>query len=349
MKQLLIAILTSVSVIGTAYAEYTFVVPQKPGGGTSVWAAIVVKQLEKYLDEPIVIRHIPGANDIPGFNKFHNDLRFDNKTVMISHGGNGESYLVDPVDYDYYQYDAIGMMNLTTINGHRTDFDPYTGEIKFASGSGMDADMMAHLLLIGGPELTTSAALKIFDQRYRYVKGMGSGDRRLAYQRGELNVTRESSASYIKHHKDKDYSEVWFSHGVFNLSTGKVESDPNYPNQSFSQVFKDKWGVTPSGEFYDSYILLRNFRDVMQKALWVNKGNPNTEKLRSAFSKMAADPEAMAIIYEQTGRYEWVIGDDMVAALDILRKQIQPASLKNLVIFLRATSKPAVLKEELIK
>ena len=29
-----------------AMADYTFVVPQKPGGGTSVWAQIVAVELE---------------------------------------------------------------------------------------------------------------------------------------------------------------------------------------------------------------------------------------------------------------------------------------------------------------
>jgi hypothetical protein len=349
MKQLLIALLASASILSTAQAEYTFIVPQKPGGGTSVWTSVVAKQLEKFLGEEIVIRHLPGANDIPGFNKFHNELRFDDKTVMVSHGGNGESYLVDNVDYDYYQYDPIGMMNLTIVNGHRTDADPYTDTIKFAAGSGMDPDMMSHLLMIAGPNLTVAKAIDVFNNNYRYIKGMSGGDRRLAYQRGELNVVRESTAAYNKHHMNKDYSQVWYSHGVFNLKTGKVEADPNYPGQSFSEVFKAKWGVEPSGEFYDAYILIRNFRDVMQKALWVNKGNPNTEKLRAAFRAMAADPESMAAIYKSTGKYDWIIGEDMVSALDVLRSQIKPATLRNLVDFLQATGKPAVLKENLIK
>lgn len=349
MKKLLIALLASAGIMSAAHADYTFIVPQKPGSGTSVWTAIVAKELEKHLGEKIIIRHLPGANDIPGFNKFHNELRKDPKTVMVSHGGNGESYLVDPVDYDYYQYDPIGMMNLTIVNGHRKDFDPYTGEVKFSAGSGMDPDMMSHILMMGGPGLTVAKAKEIFAERYRYIKGMSGGDRRLAYQRGELTVTRESTAAYNKYYKDKDYSEVWYSHGVFNLETGKVEADPNYPGKSFTEVFKAKWGVEPSGEFYDSYILLRNFRDVMQKALWVDKGNPNTEKLRAAFRAMAADPASMAIIYEKTGKYEWVIGEDMVKALDILRNQIKPAALRNLVDFLQTTSKPAVFKENLIK
>ena len=33
-----------------AFADYTMIVPQKPGGGTSVWAQIVATEMEKYLD-----------------------------------------------------------------------------------------------------------------------------------------------------------------------------------------------------------------------------------------------------------------------------------------------------------
>ena len=57
----------------SAFADYTFVVPQKPGAGTSQWAAIVAKELGKFTDKPIKILHLPGARDIPGFNAFHNE------------------------------------------------------------------------------------------------------------------------------------------------------------------------------------------------------------------------------------------------------------------------------------
>ena len=76
-----------------AHADYTMVVPQKPGGGTSVWAEIVAKELEKYLCENINIKHIPGARDIPGFNKWHNEMRDDDKVIMVSHGGNCVAFI----------------------------------------------------------------------------------------------------------------------------------------------------------------------------------------------------------------------------------------------------------------
>ena len=105
MKKLLLSLVLTLGITTSVLADtYTFVVPQKPGGGTSVWAQIVATEMEKYLDEKIVIKHIRGARDIPGFNKWHNDMRDDDKVVMVSHGGNGVSFLNEKVDYDYNEY-----------------------------------------------------------------------------------------------------------------------------------------------------------------------------------------------------------------------------------------------------
>ena len=112
-----IALVATCLTMATAQAEYRMIVPQEAGNGTAVWASIIARHLEKQLGEPIVIQHIPGAKDIPGFNEFHNKLRNDPKTIMVSHGGNGIGYLVDRVDYDYKFYDSIGMMNLNIVVG----------------------------------------------------------------------------------------------------------------------------------------------------------------------------------------------------------------------------------------
>ena len=52
---------------------------------------------------------------------------------------------------------------------------------------------------------------------------------------------------------------MWFSQGVYNLETGEVDSDPNWPNQSIHEVFEQKWGEALSGEFWDAFVLVRNF------------------------------------------------------------------------------------------
>ena len=62
-----------------------------------------------------------GARDIPGFNKFHNELQNDPKTIMVSHGGNGVSFLNEKVDYNYSDYESVGLMNLNIIVASRKD------------------------------------------------------------------------------------------------------------------------------------------------------------------------------------------------------------------------------------
>ncbi len=89
MRRFILSLALVLGLTTSAVADYTMIVPQKPGGGTSQWAQIVATEMEKYLDEKIILKHIRGARDIPGFNKFHNELRFNDKTIMVSNGGNG--------------------------------------------------------------------------------------------------------------------------------------------------------------------------------------------------------------------------------------------------------------------
>ena len=58
-----IAVAMVILTILPARADYTLIVPQAPGQGTSVWASIIAKGLSKFTDEPVVVRHIPGARD----------------------------------------------------------------------------------------------------------------------------------------------------------------------------------------------------------------------------------------------------------------------------------------------
>lgn len=351
MKRLLA---TLALVIGTqANADYTLIVPQGPGGGTSVWAGIIAKNLSKYTDEPVVVRHIPGARDIPGYNEFHNKLRFDDKTIMVAHGGNGVSFLLDKVDYDYRQYDAIGMMNLDIVVGKNVKVDAKTGHFNIAGSSGMEPDGAAIAMLVCGPQPggAIDAYLKCWKKRVTWVNGIKGAEKRLGFLRGELNLTRESPAAWFKFWADKaKNNKVWFTHGTYDLSANRQVADSNFPGTQFEDVYKKLWGQLPSGELYEAYRLTRNWRDVIQKSLWVNKGNPNTEKLRAALSKMLADPEAVAAIEKRTGRYGWIVGNDGNKVIAELSKLITEPALKGAVRWNQeAYGFPSVYKPELLK
>jgi hypothetical protein len=64
---------------------------------------------------------------------------------------------------------------------------------------------------------------------------------------------------------------------------------------------------------------------------------------------MLADPAAKKALDDDSGDYEWFIGDDMIKAYSIIKKQINENSLKNLVKFTQEGIKlESIYKHELI-
>lgn len=344
-KKIAVGVFIILATVSAAAADYKLIVPQKVGGGTSVWASIVAKELEKYLDEPVVLVHLPSARDIGGFNDFHNVDQFDDKTIMVSHGGNGVSFLQEDVDYNYADYDSIGLMNLNIIVGKRVGDN--LQKVRFAAGSGMVPEAFAITMLLCG-QATYEQYLACFGHRVVWVNGMSGGERRLAFKRGELNATRENPAAYKKHVEGDEKAEIWFHHGILD-SDGFHRDDPNYEGYQFEQLFWDKWGQYPNGDFYDAYKLVKSFRDGMQKALWVRRDNPNRDKLVAALEQVATNPESVAAIEAKVGKYEWLIGDRGNAHRDGLMTLITPEALYTLVKFnIEALGLDSIYKENLL-
>lgn len=348
MKKIIMGMIALALTVQAAFADYTLVVPQKAGQGTTVWAEIIVKELEKHLGEKINLRLIPGARDIPGINEYHNNLRFDDKTIVVTHGGNGVSFLQEEVDYNYAEYDSIGLMNLNIIAGKLKGDD--MSHPKFPAGSGMVPEAFAMTLLLCGPDKTVDEYIACFEENVTWVKGMSGGERRLAFKRGELNGTRENPATYQKHVAPDENAELWFHHGLLDPATGEHKDDPNYAGYQLEILFEKKWGVKPSGDFYNAYKLVKSFRDGLQKAIWINKGNPNRDKIVAALKAMSEDPESVAAIEAKNGKYDWYIGDEGNRMRDTLMTFITEQALRDLVKFNKeALGLKSVYKENLVK
>jgi hypothetical protein len=346
-KLLTVIVLTIMST--SAIADITLVVPQKPGAGTSVWAQIVAIELEKFLpDDKIKVQHIPGAKGLPGFNKFHNELQHDDNTLMVSNGSNAVSFLTESVDYDYAEYDSIGLMNLNIITGRLTGTD--MNAIKFHNYGGRQPEVMAMAMLLCGP---AKDPIECFNENIQWISGFSQGEGRLAFKRGELNVTRENPAAFIKHiqpYVDEGKAEIWFTHGILQAD-GSHADDPNYPGLQFEILYKEIWGKKPCGDFYDAFVLAKSFRDGLQKAIWIRKDNPNRDRIVAAMNEMANNPESVANIQEKVGNYEWIIGSNGDAHRDTLMTFITEDALRTLIDFtansleLEAEYKPSLIKE----
>jgi len=349
MKKIFMALVLSLGITTSALAEtFTFVVPQKPGSGTTVWTEIVLKELQRFMPgHTLKLRNFPGARDIPAVNAFQNELRFDDTIIMVSHGGNGVSFLQEQVDYNYADWESIGMMNLNIIVGKRLDAD--LDNIIFASNPGRVPDAMALALLLCGPLDSIDAYTTCFKSKVTFVPGFKKGgDRRLAFKRGELTVDRENPAAYKKHIAPNEEAEIWFHHGILQAD-GTHADDPNYPGLQMEILYEQKWGEAPSGPMYDAYVLVKSFRDALQKAFWVNAGNPNAELLQKALLEMSKDEQAIKAIQKKVGNYEWVIGEEGNARRDTLMTFVTEDALRNLVKFSNeALNIQAVYKESIL-
>jgi hypothetical protein len=306
------------------------IVPDSPGSGGAVWASVMAKHLSKYTEEPIVLQHIPGARNIPGMNEWHNKYRFDDKTIAVSLGSHAVNFLLESVDYNFADYEVIGMMNLDLIIGHNKTHNPKTEKSKFGGGNAL-ADALAVGLMICGPQPNTDAYLKCWNEKMTWVKGVAGNQIRPMYLRGELNVTRDPPTSWIRFYQKEPNTVVWFTHGLMDLKTKQQVENPNFKGYLFEDVYKKTWGAAPSGELFEAYHMARSFNNVLQKVIWVNKGNPNAEKLRNAMRKMLSDSEAVAAIIEDSGNYEWVIGKDADKIRQELFSLITEKRLKTLV------------------
>ena len=71
-------------------------------------------------------------------------------------------------------------------------------------------------------------------------------------------------------------------HGILQAD-GTHADDPNYPGIQMEKLFYAANRSKPNSDLYDAYKLVKSFRDGMQKALWVGKGNPNKEKINCPF------------------------------------------------------------------
>ena len=130
-------------------------------------------------------------------------------------------------------------------------------------------------------------------------------------------------------------ARVWMHHGILNATQGTHSDDPNYPGLQLEILFEEKWGVAPSGPFYDAYKLVKSFRDGLQKALWVRKGNPNLGQLREALLLMSVDEESMANIRKKVGDYQWLIGEQGNSQRDTLMTFVTAPALRTLISFNR--------------
>ena len=353
MKKLLTLVAVMFFTVTSAFADYTIYLPTKPGSGLDTWAQVIIKELKKHVDEPLVTQHIPGARHLVGMNKWQKDNRFDDKAITVTGGTTAVNTLVvKGVEYDYTTWDALGVQLLDIFIGKAKNWNPQ-GDVKMVFGNDHAAgDVTGMVLMYCGPlDGKMVSYKKCIDERMIYVKGVGDKEGTLMFMRGEFNIFRGNPTAWTKKIAKLDTGELWFTQGVYNPNTKTIDENPFAQGKDFDTVFKATWGVEPSGELYDVYRLAQTQNDALQKGLWVNKDNPNRDKLVAAMKKMLADPESRAIIAKASGGdYDWALGEEADQIVLDLKAGYTEKKLKDLTWWFntifgwKAEFKPELLK-----
>jgi len=353
MKKTLTAIVISFFMtVSAVAADYTIYLPTKPGSGLDQWAQVVIKELKKHVDGDVKSVHIPGARHRLGMNKWHNENRFKDGAITVTGGTTTVNTLVvSGVEYDYRNWDAIGVQLLDIFVGKRKDWNPKDGGMVFGNDHAAGDTTGMILMYCGNLDGKIESYKKCVEEDMTYVKGVNDKQGTLMFARGEFNVFRGNPTAWTKKISKFEQGELWFTQGVYDPKKKKIVTNPNAPGKDFYTVFKETWGEEPKGELYEAYRLVQFQNDSLQKGLWVNKGAKHRKALVKALKKMLKDPESRAIIAKASGGdYNWAIGEKADKIVLDQRKQYTETKLKNLVWWFnnifgwKAEFKPELLK-----
>jgi hypothetical protein len=351
MKRLLLTLAAAVGIAGPALADYRIIIPQQP---IQPWIETLAPEWSKKLGEKIIIDYQPGAMSVPGVVKFDKTDRQDDKVILQFLNGSAEALLTQKVDFDMDHWAPIGLNHVTNTVGVNKDLDVYKEKIRmpYSPSPATNADAIGVVLQICGPDKDFKGYLDCYREKMKYITSMQTNEANLAYAKNELNVNANGNAGYRQQLLPMDINRTWFTSNQMDLKTGKdldksVEVFPVY-----NDVYKAHWGKLPSdsNDLWNAYHLLRNYRDVLQKSLWVNKGNPNRQKLIDSLRATLDDKEVRAKIEEKIGPFPWIYGDEVYNATAQLKAQTTERALKTVVDWNHeAFGFDTVYKPELVK
>ena len=318
-------IITTSSALAVDYSGKTVTIwiPFKAGGGSDTWARAIGPAFSKNLpgNPTVVVKNVTDGKAIGASNKYFAEHGKDKDgSVVFGTSGSVQLPFIFKDERVRYQY-----KNMVPIFASGTGGVVYVRKDMGVTDIIKDFDKLKGSKLVYGSQGKTSLdavpilAFDMLGLDVNVVYGMkGRKAGRAAILRGETTIDYQTTASYLKHVKplvEKGEMVPLMTWG--SVINGQIKRDPNFPNlPSFSEVY-DKVIKNKNKEAFDAWQVLFNAGFATQKFIVLPKSasdNVVTAWIKAS-GQIVNDLDTMNIINKKLGKYDQIIGENLIFAL----------------------------------
>ena len=318
-------IITTSSALAVDYSGKTVTIwiPFKAGGGSDTWARAIGPAFSKNLpgNPTVVVKNVTDGKAIGASNKYFAEHGKDKDgSVVFGTSGSVQLPFIFKDERVRYQY-----KNMVPIFASGTGGVVYVRKDMGVTDIIKDFDKLKGSKLVYGSQGKTSLdavpilAFDMLGLDVNVVYGMkGRKAGRAAILRGETTIDYQTTASYLKHVKPLvEKGEMVPLMTLGSVINGQIKRDPNFPNlPSFSEVY-DKVIKNKNKEAFDAWQVLFNAGFATQKFIVLPKSasdNVVTAWIKAS-GQIVNDLDTMNIINKKLGKYDQIIGENLIFAL----------------------------------
>ncbi|WP_237212689.1 Bug family tripartite tricarboxylate transporter substrate binding protein [Ruegeria lacuscaerulensis] len=293
-----------------------WIIPFKEGGGSDRWSRFYAPLLSEQLpgQPTIVVKNIPGGGSTKGANQFQARAEPDGKTLLGTSGSTQLPYLLGDkrVNYEYKDWTVV----LATGTGAIMYINPELGVEKAADLVNLDGtDLKFGSQGATSLDLLVLLGLQMLEVDVSPVFGMkGRGAARLAFERGEVNLDYQTSASFLTKVTplvEKGKAVPIMTWG-FPDGSGNIVRDPTFPDlPSFPEVYEQVHGKAPSGQEWEVWKSLYFAGYPAQKMIFLPNETPDdiVQAYRDAAQAVISAPDFAERAEAVLGTYPQAVGE----------------------------------------